>query len=242
MKLFYGKHEELLFLLIIAFCLGLLFGILSGIKLELLSRVVITLSGTFFGAFLAYKLANRNEKNKEIKTNVKSCNLAIFKLTRTYNAFQGYKNQFINPFRESPARHIEILPSIGLGLWDIEIDFESLSYLINSNEPNIISELASLQDEMNSTREMIKIRDGLHFEKVQAKMSAAQFVDGADITKQQIIEIIGHSTYVTLQKLTDDAIEFVDSICEKTRPLIERLHEVNKVMYRTHSIATMRVV
>lgn len=240
MRLFPSENEERIVLIIASFVCGITIGILSASTSELVVKTILTLSATFIGAYFAFKLNTLKDKKKEDAINVTSGNMAIFRLIRIYNGFNGYKKQFIDSFRDSPFKHVEIRPSIGLDSWEVKFDYESLSYLLASGSPNLIAELASLNDEVVSTIEMMRVRNSHHSGTIQPMMEKAGFYQGGKMSVDQLDEMLGERLSDTMKELTSDMIEFVDDITERSERIIADMHAVNKKLFPKHQIVKMQ--
>ncbi|WP_075179993.1 hypothetical protein [Neptunomonas phycophila] len=240
MRIFPSEAEEKIVLVIISFVVGIIIGLLSVSTSEVAIKATLTLSATFVGGYFAFKLNTLKDKKKEDAINVTSGNMAIFRLIRIFNGFNGYKKQFIDPFRDSPFKHVEIRPSIGLDSWDIKFDYEPLSYLLASSSPNLIAELASLNDEVVSTIEMMRVRNTHHADIVQPLMEKSGFYQGAKMTIDELDEMLGERLSDTMKELTSDMIEFVDSIATRTEKVINDMHMANKALFPKHQIVKMQ--
>ena len=239
MKLFPSDNEEKIVLVIASFIFGIVIGILSDSVSEVVAKAILALSATFIGAYFAFKLNALKDKKKEDDTNATSGNMAIFRLIRIYNGFNGYKKQFIDPFRASPFKHVEIRPSIGLDSWDVEFDYEPLSYLLASGNPNLIADLAALNDEVVSTIEMMRVRNDHHSDIVQPLMEKSGFYQGAKMSIDQLDEMLGERLSDTMKELTSDMIELVDDITERSERIVDDMHMANKQLFPKHRFVKM---
>lgn len=239
MSVFPSENEEKIVFVIVAFICGITSGILSASSSETIVKAILTLSATFIGGYFAFRLNTLKDKKKEEKENVTAGNMTIFRLIRIYNAFNSYKKQFIDPFRESHFKYLEIRPSIGLDSWDVKFEYESLSYLLTSGNPNLIAELSSLIDEVVSTKEMMRVRNSHHAGIVQPLMEKSGFYQGANISPDQLDEMLGERLSDTMKELTTDMIEFVDNIALNTEKLIDQMHLTNKQLFPKYQIVKM---
>tara|TARA_Y100000052_G_C2926181_1_gene71471 strand:+ start:67 stop:825 length:759 start_codon:yes stop_codon:yes gene_type:complete len=237
-QFFYGKNEKNIFTIIVVFCFGLMIGLFTHLDSENAVKLVITLAGTFTGAFLAFKFARKNDEVKEHRTDVRAANSSIAQLIRSYNHFNGYKNQFINPFRDSPLKAFEILPSLGTAQMELQLSIDSLSFIFQKNA-FLLQQVLEVQDEINSTVELITVRNDLHRNEVQKKMAEASFVNGQTISYSQLNTALGENLFSTMIGLTETTISSVDSLCGSIEDVIEKLSSTTKEIYPRHSVVRM---
>lgn len=238
-KVFYSKAEERVFVSIISFVIGISLGVLANAESSDFIKLVITLTGTFTGAFLAFKFARKNETIKEDDANVRASNSAITKFIRSYNHFTGYKNQFIEPHRNSPLNAFEILPSIGTSQLEIALEVDSLSYIFKK-DPELLQKSLEIKDEINTTAELIRIRNELHRDEVQRKMDAASFINGQQVTGNDIRNTLGEGLFSTMSMITKSMISSVDDLCESIEEIIEKLADTTKEIYPNHTVVRMK--
>ncbi|MBD3586474.1 YrzE family protein [Salinimonas sp. HHU 13199] len=235
---FYGRNEKNIFTIILVFCFGLIIGLFTNLESENAVKLVITIAATFTGAFLAFKFARKNEEAKEHRIDVRAANSSIAQLIRSYNHFNGYKNQFIDPFRDSPFKAFEILPSLGTAQMELQLSIDSLSFIFQKNAL-LLQQVLEVQDEINSTVELITVRNDLHRNEVQKKMDEASFVHGQTISYSQLNTTLGENLFSTMIGLTETTISSVDSLCGSIEKIIEKLSSTTKEIYPRHSIVRM---
>lgn len=239
MKIFPGENEKIITVAIVAFCGGALLGLGTEIddKLaEILLPTVATLAAAFFGARYAFALQN-NKREAEIALNrVEAGNRAIFQLANIYTKVCNFRDQFIEEHRKSTIRCVAIKPAIGLGQ-PIEIDFDSLVFLLQSKDPNILAELYQFQSMVYSAYELILSRSNLHAESVQPRLEEEAASDPEHrVDTNKIRDILGERTYVTLVQNTDDMIESVDAVIADSDVLVKRLRRLLTQLFPGHVI------
>lgn len=241
MNIFPGNNEKVITSIIIAFLLGAGIILISNIE-EDTSKIILstiaTLAAAFFGAYYAFSLQNQKQLEERNHLQVEAGNKAIFNLINTYNKFCNFRDQFINEHRNSSIRYVAILPAVGMTTFK-EIDFDSLAFLFKSEERNILAELSMFQTEVQSTLAIIKERSDLHVNTVQPKLEDAASGPNKEIVLEEIRDILGERTYVTLIQGTDQMIEFTDIVIEDSERLIEKLRNILKDIFQDHVIVGM---
>lgn len=239
MKIFPTKHEKLITVAVLAFLIGMVLGLIAKVEAKDLFTGFVTLFAAFMGAYSAFALQNKKQERELSSSKVEAGNKAIFNLIRSYNTFLAFKKQFIEPFENEPGKFLAIPPSIGFE-GKADFDFDSLTYLFELEEPNIVGELSSFQAEVESTISLIIQRSHLHMNGVQPAMEKAGFIEGQDISSKQLRQILGDRLFTMMQQGTDQMIEGVESIVTDAEKLIERLHNIHMKKYIGHKVLKMQ--
>ncbi|MEW5056527.1 MAG: hypothetical protein AB1Y25_02795 [Cycloclasticus sp.] len=239
MNMFPTKHEKLITIIIFSFITGLVLGLITKVDAKEIFIGLITLSAAFMGAYSAFALQNRKHERERTTAKVEAGNKAIFNLVRSYNTFLAFKKQFIDPFENDPGKFVSIPPSIGFE-GKANFDFDSLTYLFQIGDPNILGELSSFQAEVEATIALILQRSHMHLNGVQPAMEKSGVVDGQDIYSNQLKEILGNRLFVIMVQGTDQMIEGVNSIILNAEKLIEKLHKIHIKNYKGHIILKMQ--
>lgn len=237
-KLYTLEHGRTLTIAASSFFLGAIIMLVVRIDekiAEIIFSAAATLAAAFFGAKYAFSLQNKKQENEQISKRVEAGNRAIFKIVNIYTKFCNFRDQFINEYRNHPLRYLAIKPEIGMDVPN-EIDFDSLSFLFQSKDPNILGELSLFQAEVQSTVSLIKSRSDFHMRIVQPKLEAAGKEYDDLIPIDQIRNILGTQTHITLVQNTNQMIEFTDGIISASWELIEKLRSLLKEMFKGHLI------
>lgn len=209
-----GDHQVVA--AIVIFVLGALVGGLAEGKListvfEDYVPALVTLLAAFLGASYAFKLQSDKEKRDVARANIVSGNLAVYNLIRKINVLLDYQRQVIDPIRGKRTAFIEMQPTLELVKDDIQLDLDSLSFLLISDDPNLLGELSVEKSRFRRAIDAINERSKLHLDQVQPILEKAGVVEGADYTFQQIEQALGVRLYATMRQATDQVIDHVDS-------------------------------
>lgn len=240
LKVFPGDNERVIAFSILAFCAGSVLGIMTSTGSEYMVDGIVTLVTAFSGAYFAFRLNEYRRRETIKESNVNAANRAIFNLIKIYNCFGGYKRQFLQPEIDNPLKYVTVRPSIGFQIWMEDFDFDSLIYLVNSEEPNIVNELFEIQSEVRSTIEFLELRNALHYEKVQPKLEEAGFTGDHTVTREYINGIISERLASEMEELTETIIEFTDTIINKTESLISKMYDINSKLFKGKAIVKMK--
>src|SRR5690606_26970724 len=111
------------------------------------------------------------------------------------------------------ARHVFIMPMAG-NIQPLSLNFDELSFLFESEDPNLLGRLAMFQQEVAGTLDVIRQRSELHVNHVQTKVEEIEKRDGPNIPLEVLERELGPRTSQTVRMLTDYMVEGVDGIIE----------------------------
>ena len=208
--------------------------------LEHVSGALATLVAAFVGAWYAFKLQAAHLEKVKTKELVSAGNKAIFELGRTFNQFLAIKNQFIEEHRNNPARHILIMPMAG-GLHHLQLDFDSLAFLFESKDQNLLGRLAMFEQEVASTLSVIEQRSHLHVEVVQPTVEELEKKVGSPMSVAQMDKELGQRNAQTMRILTDLMVEGVDRIVGAAHDHTDEIHRMLKEKFPGHSVIALTV-
>ncbi len=206
--------------------------------IEAVMGAVATLAAAFFGAKYAFKLQLNSQEQQAVKEKVKAGNKAIFELIRTYNQFANVRDQFIDEHRKSEARHIYIMPMAG-GLHLIDLNFDELAFLFDSEDPDVLKRLAMFQQEVLSTVDVINRRSRLHIDVLQPSIEKLEQQLKGPVRLDQLENALGIRYTETLKKLTDAIIDSVDGVIVSSERLINEVRTLLRTKFAGHSIIAM---
>jgi len=203
---------------------------------------LVTLLAAYIGASYAFKLQSDKEDRENQQGNIVAGNLAIFNILRKLNILINYQRQIITPIRGKRTAFLEMQPTLHLLEEDIRLDLNSLSFLLNSDNPDLLGELSVEESKFQSALDAINKRSKIHLKQVQPKMERASVVEGDDYTFQQIEQILGQRLYVTIHKATDQVIDHVDSAVSSLQEVGEKLANTMKELYPNENIISLAVI
>jgi hypothetical protein len=241
MKIFPSINEALITTAIISFFIGI--AVTVALKLDAETYKVIlagmtTLLAAYFGARYAFTLQNKKQDEERDLQRIEAANITIFNIITMNNTFSNYNKQFIAPSKSSPARHLEIPPSMDIETVR-ELDLNSLAFLMTSSDPNILGEMRTLQSRVLSTLAVIKERSELHRHGVQPALEAAGLSEGNPITNEDLDRILGERTHKTLIQMTNQIIDFTEEIIGESEELANKLHNITRELYKGHKVIGM---
>ncbi len=228
------------FVLLLGIALG---WYIKGKHLETLFTVYLpamaTLMAAYFGAKYAFDLQAEKEKEIIKQRNVVNANLTIFNILRMINNLLNYQQQIINPVRDKPTSFLEMSPTLPSEKDKISLNIEMLSFLLSTNNPNILGELSIEDSRYQRAVDAIKERSRIHFSEAQPLLEKAGIIQGGDYLFKDIEKASGNRLYTTLQQSTKQIIEHVDGAIDSLRKVGNELRKAIEDLYpeeKIHSI------
>lgn len=208
-------------------------------SIEILAASLATLAAAYFGAKYAFALQNEKEKRASDSTDVKAANSVIFELARTYNKFTAVKKQFIDEHRDKVERHLMIMPVAGMSWEPPKFNFDSISFLFKSSDPNLLGTLSLVEQEIASTLDVIKQRSAMHVDVLQPAIEKLSQRVGDQVSSRQIEDELGQRLAATLRMSTDFMIQGVDNVLSGCMEHMTKIKAETDSIYPGHVIIKM---
>jgi hypothetical protein len=226
LKLFPSKHERELFGIIIAFCTGMLVGLLPTLDIKTIFGALATLFAAFIGAYFAYKLNENRERQHKRDIDLASANRAIFNLTKAFNYIASFNRQFVVPIKDDPTKHFTMRPSFGHSDPGFKIDYDSICFLIAERKAEMLSELSEFEELFDLFIAVLSKRNHMHTNIVQLAMEKAGVREGSLITEDQIDKILGNQTSAEMKVLTKELVSLAPDGEALSEQLASKLHKI----------------
>lgn len=192
---------------------------------------IATLIASFGGAWAAFKLQS-SEKTSDIRrANIAAANQALFVMMQQANTLRLYQHDHINPHREHPGRHLSIQASLPYETESLRFDFESLSFLDQPDEQQLLFEMSIEERRYTESVRAINARSEIILNEVHPRMSSAGFLDGGSYGKSDLMSALGQPLYNKLERLTTDMIWHVDRTSDSIVLMKEKLLKVVRKRY-----------
>jgi hypothetical protein len=208
-------------------------------SIEILVASLATLAAAYFGAKYAFSLQNEKEKRASDSTDVKAANSAIFELARTYNKFTAIKKQFIDEHRGKADRHLMIMPVAGMSWEPPKFNYDTISFLFKSSNPNLLGTLSLVEQEIASTLDVIKQRSAMHVDVLQPTVEKLSQRVGDQVSLRQIEDELGQRLAAILRMSTDFMIEGVDNVLAGCMEHMTKIKAETDKIYPGHVVIKM---
>lgn len=238
------KYISIIISIATAFILGTVAGwILEGKHVDYLFSnyvpAIVTLLAAYFGAKFAFDFQSNKEKQEQINKNRVSGNLAIFKLATMLNTLTQYQRQFIDPVRAKPTAFLEMIPTLLHFKDDISFNIDSLSFLLDTDDKNLVGELSVEEARYKAAIAVINERSIVHRQEAQLALETANIMHGGDYTVEHMKKVLGERLFHTLCNTTDDVIEHVDSTILSLNSIANKLSKSLKKQFPKEKIISL---
>jgi hypothetical protein len=216
--------------------LALLFGFIvgmwvcgAGVDVSDAITALATLVAAFAGSSFAFRLNESRERKKERGTNIAALNRALFILARQLNAIQNMKNE-LAAYKADIERAFN-LPAGKLPEYaDLRQHFESLSFLLESEEPTVLMELTVEQECFEQTMEAIRLRNHFHVTEVQPVIAAAG-LNHKSVSREQLRAALGERLFEGSISGAKHIYEHVDASAESLVKMQEKIFALAKRLF-----------
>ena len=203
--------------------------------LELLPHLV-TLVAAFSGAWFAFLLNDRAKARQTVRDQVAAINRAQFALIRQFNTLKVVQAQAVEPIRQHPGYHIAMRALLPLRDDAPELDLGSLSFLLETEDRELLLELMIENQRFKTAVQAINERSRLHLDEVQPRLEPAGIREGGQYSESDCLKALGEPLYLTLKRATDAAIDHVDQSIVSCESLVARLYDAMKKRYPKQTI------
>jgi hypothetical protein len=219
----------------LSFILGFGLGwIAEGGRWELLFTSYVpalaTLLAAFYGARFAFEFQNKKDKEGIRKHQITEGNKAIFALTRMANTLMVFQKQIISPVREDPMRFVTMQATLEIE-HEVKLDFDSLSFLLDTDDRNLLGELMVEQDRYGRSLDAINHRSRMHLLNAQPLLERAGVTQDGMYSIEQFQEALGVRLFKSLQQATEQTISSVDDSIQSIECVSGKLTDCLKKLY-----------
>lgn len=195
-----------------------------------------TLLAAFYGAKYAFEFQHKKEIDDQKKKDLFAANITIFNLMRMANSLLVFKKQAIDPFRGKVTAFLEIPPVLHTVGEDINITPDSLYFLLQTKERNLLGEILIEERRYQTAIESIKERSNLHRNEIQPLLEQSGVMQGQLCTIEEIEKALGERMFVTINQATDQLIAHVDQTIVSIQAVSNKLVDCIKNMHPDESV------
>lgn len=183
---------------------------------------IATLVAAFAGSYTAHLLEQRRQEKESDQTLLKSINLTILNYTNALNTLLNFKKNFIAPYKERDAPHLEIPPTAEIHTDVFEVNISSFASLYDKQSVlNLVAEIHSDIEGFKNLVYAINQRSEFHRKRYQPVQEQLEKVS----TEEEAIRAIGKPIWFTLKQITENIIELTDVMIENLEKNANEIHE-----------------
>jgi len=190
-----------------------------------------TLVAAFYGAKYAFEFQRKKEVEDQKKKDLTAANITIFNLMRMANSLLVFKKQIIDPFRGKPSAFLEMPPVLHTVGEDININANSLYFLLQTEERNLLGEIMVEERRYHTAIQSINERSSLHRNEIQPLLERAGIQQGGVYSMEDIEKALGERMFVTINQATDQLIARVDQAIASIQSVSSKLADCMKNMH-----------
>ena len=113
-----------------------------------------SLFGAFFGALGAYLVGRFKEKRDENNRRHTALLATQYALFSQWNVIEDMHKNLLEPLRKDPERYFKQLQYFRV-VGELSVPFEELTFIINSNEPNLLQEIHIAEKRFSSSTDLL---------------------------------------------------------------------------------------
>ena len=132
-----------------------------------------------------------------------------------------------------------IMPVAGMSWEPPMFNYDSISFLFKSSDPNLLGTLSLVEQEIASTLDVIKQRSTMHVEILQPTIERFSQQVGEQVSLLQIEDALGQRFATTLKMSTTFMVDGVDSVLVGCKEHIEKIKAEMQCLYPGHTVIGM---
>ena len=224
---FRARMSEIVFLVV--FMVILSFFVPKGISAKDIGTLVLTGISTLIGALYAFRLTERKEKNEQRDKQVHALKKAIFILGRQLNAVQSIRDE-IAPYSTPEKRLFGCRAAMPPDYSDLRVDFKSLSFLLDSANPDLLFRLSVEQDGFDVTMRAISLRAQFYVDQFQPAWVSSGIIPGR-ITQEDARIKLGELVFDSAVHYTESMFEVLDKSALGLQGILDEFREFSICLY-----------
>ena len=152
------------------------------------------------------------------------------------NRLINVQKYIIEPVRQIPTRFIDMQPVLQLGKDDIKLNIETLYFLLETDDRNLLGDLEAEATRYRCAIDAINKRSLLLTQEVQPLLEQAGIVNEGNYSFDQIEQALGKRLCKIMQEETEQIINHVDSTVVSLKQVVDKLTTSIKRRYPNKTI------
>ena len=216
-----------------------------GLAAKDIGSAILTGISTLIGAFYAFRLSERKEKVGESARRIHALNKALFSLSRQVNVIQ-YIRVEVSPYDTDEKRLFCCKAAMPPDYSEVRVDLESLSFLLDSHDPDLLLRLSVEQDGFHQVMRAISLRAQYFVDQFQPAMMASGIMPGpftlSDAREKIDSLVLDSALNYTTSMFTalDEALPRLQNICDELEELSRQLYPKERFLRLTLKQADIR--
>lgn len=191
-----------------------------GLAAKDIGSAILAGISTLIGAFYAFRLSERKEMEGERARRTQALNRALFTLGRQVNAIQ-YLQDEVSSYDTDAKRLFGCKAAMPPDYSDVRVDFESLSFLLDSHDPDLLLRLSVEQDGFHQVMRAISLRAQYFIDQFQPAIMASGIAPGS-FTLNDAREKIGPLIFDSALNYTTSMFTALDEALPRLQKILDR--------------------
>lgn len=211
----------------------------NAISLSDLVSSLTTLVAAFLGAWFAFRIQNKHEREKQRENNLLSLNMIQIHLFQQYNDLLIINRDFSTTNENREIDWITI-PAMSHRNPPTEIDISSISFMIEKNNISIIPKILLAIEKYDECVKLINSRSELHLNVLQKGIESIRKKHIEEINKETLINEIGEKSVGEIMNLTEQIKSILPDTISYYRGLINEIYTIGLKMFPQKTIINIR--
>ncbi len=202
---------------------------------DLASQGLAALMGATAGARLAFyferrraqedqRRSDRREEKRESDREALAGNMALFTLSRMYNAQLNFWRQRMEPWRDDPLLWYLMPPGGEPPLEGIGFDYTALAFLLKSDAPGIMLSLDKLADQYRTLADTVRRRSQMHEQDVTPRLESYFMPPGTPM--ENVEQLLERRVVAAMTGYIDDIRTFLYTSLQELPTVAQGLHDL----------------
>jgi hypothetical protein len=200
-----------------------------------------TLVAAFYGAKYAFQFQKDKEEEDNKRRNIINGKIAIFNMMQMTSVLRNFQKQVIDQVRDRPTCFLEMRPTTHLEKNAITLNIETLYFLLDTDDRNLLGELVTEEARYQSALDAINERSRVYTQEIEPVLDRAGFVQPGNYSVAQIEQAIGNRLYNILCDATNQVIHHVDSTILSLKRCADKLTASLKTQYPKETIISFEI-
>jgi hypothetical protein len=184
---------------------------------------------TLVGAQFAFRLTERKDQEIDLAKRIHALNKANFTVGRQLNGIQ-YIREEVLPCDTPEKRLFECRAAMPPDYSDLRVDFESLSILLDSPDPDLLLRLSVAQDGFHQTMRAITLRAQYFVDQFQPAVMASGILSGP-FTLEDARKEIGELVFNSALNYTNGMFVALEETALRLQKVIDELEALSRHIY-----------
>lgn len=194
-----------------------------------MKELFLAFIGTFFGAWAAFQFQISEQARKDKKSEAAAGRRALLVLCNQYGQTKRFYKQALSEFKDDPFRWVTLQPFDAFHSY-LRLDINSLGFLMDSSEPNIIQEVLLAEEVFLELVTTVHQRNDIHLNQLQLATQKLE-LDSLPASDEALKELLGQRLVAVLKDFTNSTYDLADAVLIHNETIFKRLNAFLNMHY-----------